>query len=72
MAALFPTPMLDMRHLNAAACNSSTTVDERLQALEVRQSAHAELSHVVEEACVVVDVGVTCDTRCIVVQLVLV
>jgi hypothetical protein len=35
MSALFPTPMLDMRGLNARACNLSSSVAERLQALEV-------------------------------------
>ena len=35
MSALFPTPMLDMRGLNSRACNLSSSLGERLQALEV-------------------------------------
>ena len=32
---LFPTPLLDMRSLNAQACNSSLSVADRVHALEV-------------------------------------
>ncbi len=32
---LFPTPLLDMRSLNAQACNSSLSLADRVQALEV-------------------------------------
>jgi hypothetical protein len=35
MSALFPTPLLDMRGLNARACNSSVSENDRIQALEV-------------------------------------
>ncbi len=33
--SLFPTPLLDMRALNAHACNSSLSLADRVQALEV-------------------------------------
>lgn len=34
ISALFPTPLLDMRALNALACNATVAVAERLNALE--------------------------------------
>jgi hypothetical protein len=49
--SLFPTPLLDMRSLNAHACNSSLSLADRVQALEVpppraHGNSHTEFRYV--------------------------